>query len=243
MGANLHEHACAHVVGHVNVRTSNSTRAPSPGSGTRLSSRSLAPAPRPMSAGDRLREDEGRARGPGHPVSLRRLRLQLHARGVQMLDRPAVTLQPNVNRTRSRGWLTLQSADPAAPPFIQPNMLGVPGPETLVAGVKYGRACSRPAPSRPISSTSTSPGRRWTTRIWPNTCAGGIGGCFHPCGTCKMGWTRRRRCGRPRTGGRGRGTSGDRLVDHPADPERQHQRDQPRHRREGRGVRTRARIR
>jgi choline dehydrogenase len=62
-----------------------------------------------------------------------------------MLDRPAVTLQPNVNRTRGRGRVELRSGDFRDPPRIFPNMLSDPHDiETPVAAAKIGRAAHLP---------------------------------------------------------------------------------------------------
>lgn len=193
VGANLHEHACAHVVGHVNVRTSN------------MDAGALA---RLRHAAEFALFGSGAATYVSPAIAFVKTRAELEdpdiqfhfgvygynftPEGVQMLDRPAVTLQPNVNRTRSRGWLTLQSADPAAPPFIQPNMLGDPWDlETLVAGVKYGRRVFQTRAFAPYFVDEYKPGPAVDDADLAKHVRAAASGVFHPAAPARWGWTRR----------------------------------------------------
>jgi choline dehydrogenase len=190
VGANLQEHVCAHVVGLVNVRTSNLDVG-------KLSS--LKHAARFALFGS------GAATYVAPAIAFVKTRpeldypdVQFHfgvygyeftPEGVRMLDKPAITLQPNVNRSRSRGFLTLRSPDPLAPPLIYPNMLGDPHDlETLVKGVQYGRRLLRTKAFAPYFVGEYKPGDKFGSdaelRDHVRAAASGV---FHPCGTCKMG--------------------------------------------------------
>ena len=106
-----------------------------------------------------------------------------------MLDRPAITIQPNVNRSRSRGYVELRSPDPADPPLIQPNMLGDREDfETLMTGVKMARALLKTKAFSPYVLGEYKPGDEVANDaeledyVRSNTVP-----CFHASGTVKMG--------------------------------------------------------
>nr|WP_217895313.1 MULTISPECIES: GMC family oxidoreductase N-terminal domain-containing protein [unclassified Sphingomonas]AJW29568.1 Choline dehydrogenase [Sphingomonas sp. JE1] len=114
---------------------------------------------------------------------------ELTPEGPRMLERPGVTIQPNVNRTRSRGSVRLATSDPMAPPCIQPNMLGDPYDlATLTAGVRFSREIFRSKAFAPYYSGDHRPGPEVQSdadledyvrqRAVP---------CYHPAGTVKMG--------------------------------------------------------
>ncbi|CAM2188492.1 Oxygen-dependent choline dehydrogenase [Paraburkholderia sacchari] len=109
--------------------------------------------------------------------------------GIRMEKEAAVNLQPNVNNSRSRGNVTLRSADPFAPPKIQFNMLADPyDRETLIAGARIARSALQSKAFAPYVVGECKPGDdvqtddEWLAYIRENA-----GGSFHPCGTCKMG--------------------------------------------------------
>lgn len=190
VGANLQEHACAHVVGLVNIRTSNLDTG---GLG------SLYHAARFALFG------AGQATYVAPAVAFVKTRaeldypdIQFHfgvygydftPEGVRMLDRPAITLQPNVNRSRSRGHLEIRSADPDQPPAIHPNMLGDPHDlETLVEGVRYGQRVFKTKAFAPYLLGEYKPGPAvGSEEALVEHVRKAASGVFHPCGTCKMG--------------------------------------------------------
>jgi choline dehydrogenase len=99
------------------------------------------------------------------------------------------TIGPGVTRPRSRGTLTLRSADPAAPPRIDPNYLAAPEDlGTLVAGVRVCRAIAATKPLADLradgaADRSPEPSRRELeafVRARAET-------QFHPVGTCSVG--------------------------------------------------------
>lgn len=109
--------------------------------------------------------------------------------GPRMLDRPAITVQPNVNRSQSRGFVALRSADPAAPPVIQHNMLESRYDlETLMEGVRFGRKLLRTAAFAPFFEGEHAPGPQveddTALEAWVRANANP---CYHASGSVKMG--------------------------------------------------------
>lgn len=109
--------------------------------------------------------------------------------GIKMLDRPAVTLQPNVSNTRSRGHMELRSADPAAPPVIHANMLSDPQDvETLIAGIHIARRALATRAFAPYLIDEFKPGaevqRADELADYIRATSNHV---YHACGTCKMG--------------------------------------------------------
>lgn len=189
VGANLHEHACAHVVGHVNVRTSNMDTSGLArlrhGAQFALFGSGPATYVSPAIAFVKTRPDLD---DPDIQFHFGVYGYNFTPEGVQMLDRPAVTLQPNVNRSRSRGYLSLRSPDPGDAPIIQPNMLGDPWDlETLVAGVHYGRRVFQTRAFAPYFVNEYKPGPTVDGPALVEHVRTAASGVFHPCGTCKMG--------------------------------------------------------
>lgn len=190
VGRNLQEHACTHVVGLVNTRTANMDvgKVSSLRHVARFalfrSGQATYIAPAVAFVKTRPDLDE-----PDIQFHFGAYGYNFTPDGVQMLDKPAVTLQPNVNRTRSRGHLEIRSADPRDAPAIHPNMMGDPHDlETLVEGVRYGRRIFRTRAFAPHFLGEYKPG--------PDMSDGddlvahvrrSASGVFHPCGTCKMG--------------------------------------------------------
>lgn len=103
----------------------------------------------------------------------------------------AFCMTPNVARPRSEGVVRLRSADPAAPPLIDPRYFSDPGgydERVLVEGLRLARAiASRPALAAwaarevlpgPDCQSDEALGRY--ARHTSNT-------VYHPAGTCRMG--------------------------------------------------------
>lgn len=110
-------------------------------------------------------------------------------RGIEMQKEAAINLQPNVNVSRSRGWLELRSADPMDPPKIQLNLLSDPYDiQTLMAGARIARTALQSHAFAPYVVGEAKPGRdvqsddEWLSYMRENA-----SGSYHPCGTCKMG--------------------------------------------------------
>ncbi len=105
------------------------------------------------------------------------------------LDKPSVTLQANVNRSRSRGWLELRSASPSDPPGIFPSMLSDDyDVQTLIASAKLCTALLKTQElgkyvAGPITpATPPASDNEWERFVRANAAP-----VYHPVGTCKMG--------------------------------------------------------
>lgn len=107
----------------------------------------------------------------------------------QTPDRFGVSLDVCLVRPKSRGSLKLASANPLAPPIIDPNYLGDSGDlELLIRGIKRGREILQQKPLHKHGLTEIKPGATAKTdeaitehiRKTAST-------VYHPTGTCKMG--------------------------------------------------------
>lgn len=109
--------------------------------------------------------------------------------GIEMQKEAAINLQPNVNNSRSRGFLELRSADPNDQPKIQLNLLSDPYDiQTLMAGARIARAALNSRAFAPYVTGECKPGKDvQTDDEWIDYMRGNAAGSYHPCGTCKMG--------------------------------------------------------
>lgn len=113
---------------------------------------------------------------------------------------------------RSRGRLTLGSADPSARPVIDPTYLAHDADlDILVAGIRQARQLAACEPLAGIVEAETTPGPgacdEERLRAWVR---GTLGTAFHPAGTCAMGGDDRAVCD-PQL--QVRGITGLRVVD------------------------------
>lgn len=106
------------------------------------------------------------------------------------LDRePGMTCGGWLHRTESRGYVRARSADPFAPPLIQPNYLA----DELdwrgaLAALRLARRILRSAPLAPYYAGEKTPGEE--VRGDDELLAYGresCSACYHPMGTCRMG--------------------------------------------------------
>jgi choline dehydrogenase len=99
------------------------------------------------------------------------------------------TLMPGLIYPRSRGELRLRSADPTAPPVIDPRYFDDPADlDHLVAGVELAREIAATAPLAELLGAERFPGAAVKTR--DELRASVRASCntiFHPVGTCRMG--------------------------------------------------------
>jgi choline dehydrogenase len=109
--------------------------------------------------------------------------------GIEMQKEAAINLQPNINNSKSRGYLKLRSSDPHEPPKIQLNMLGdYRDVQTLMEGARIGRAALQTKAFAPYVIEEFKPGKDvQTDDEWASYIRGNASGSYHPCGTCKMG--------------------------------------------------------
>jgi len=92
-------------------------------------------------------------------------------------------------RPRSRGSVALQSADPAAPPIIDPNYLDDPYDVRMsIEGVKLMREVMQQPAWRKFVSREHLPGAETRTDADVEAYVRRMGRtCYHPVGACKMG--------------------------------------------------------
>jgi len=112
-----------------------------------------------------------------------------HAQDLGALMGYAYSLHVCVLRPKSRGTITLRSADALAPPVIQPDYCSDPADfEKLVAGFKQARAILAQPALAPHRLEELDPGPKVQgeeeIRAWIRANAETI---YHPVGTCKMG--------------------------------------------------------
>lgn len=100
-----------------------------------------------------------------------------------------VTLNACLLRPKARGSVRLASADPAAPPLIDPNYLGHPDDLRLsVAGLRYSREILEAQPLKDMIAGEILPGPGVTSdEGLADHCRRTVKTNYHPCGTCKMG--------------------------------------------------------
>jgi len=116
-----------------------------------------------------------------------------------LTENPAEAFQPQchgisyafyVNRPKSRGQITLASADPADAPIIDPSYLGDPADlPQFVAGLRRVREIFAAKPLGDILGRELGPGPEAQTdeALGAYVRERGSGTIFHPVGTCKMG--------------------------------------------------------
>ena len=108
---------------------------------------------------------------------------------MQMLDRPAVTLQPNINNSRSRGSVALRSSNPEDSLKIEMNLLSDPlDRETLINGLRMARKAFSTEAFRPYIEGELAPGKDVDSDYeWEAYIRETASHVYHSCGTCKMG--------------------------------------------------------
>lgn len=109
--------------------------------------------------------------------------------GVTKLENCGVTLNTAHMRPRSRGTVSLASADPAAAPLIDPNFWADPyDREMSIAGFRLGREIMRQDAFKGLVKTESLPGANLQTddEIVEH-CVRYSKTDYHPVGSCRMG--------------------------------------------------------
>ena len=126
---------------------------------------------------------------PDLQFHLTAMRLDNHGLNLPFLFGHGYSLHICELRPKSRGYISLNSADPAEPAHIQPNYLEAPEDmEKMVRAVKVGRAVLAQPAFDPYRGAEIFPGERVRSddeiRDFVRRKANTI---YHPVGTCKMG--------------------------------------------------------
>lgn len=110
-------------------------------------------------------------------------------KGIVSLDGAGVTLNSALMRPRSRGTVRLASADPGAPPLIDPNYWSDPYDlDMSLEGLRMAREILRQPALRPYLRREALPGPEITSReaLFDYACRLAKTD-HHPVGTCRMG--------------------------------------------------------
>lgn len=190
VGRNLQEHACMQVKAIVNVSTSNTenTLFGRARHALNYALNGAGPASYVLPALCFVKS-RPELEYPDLQIQFGPMGYDLTETGLRMLEEPAITLQPNVNRTQSRGYLTLRSTVPQEPPVIYPNMMGDKTDlHTLAAGGRISRSILHTKAFASFFVREHSPGPAVASdEEWNDYVRGAATACHHPCGTCKMG--------------------------------------------------------
>jgi choline dehydrogenase len=102
---------------------------------------------------------------------------------------PGFTMSVCQLRPQSRGSVRIRSADPLAPPAMQPNYLSTPDDrDTLIAGIRLARRLAATGALAPYVKSEYRPGPAVRSDDELLEFARNTGATiFHPSGTCKMG--------------------------------------------------------
>ncbi|WP_070157614.1 GMC family oxidoreductase [Sphingobium phenoxybenzoativorans] len=190
VGRNLQEHPNFAIKAYVSTRTHNVEmgRLSMLRNAIRFGLSGSGPASHIFSAVSFVRLREG-SEYPDIQFHFGAFGMQPSPSGPKMLERPAITIQPNVNRSRSRGYVELRSANPIDPPIIQHNMLESSYDfETLMDGVRVGRRLLRTRAFAPYFVEEHSPGPDISDDVALEAFVrANTSPCYHACGSAKMG--------------------------------------------------------
>ncbi|WP_262696490.1 GMC family oxidoreductase [Kordiimonas aquimaris] len=108
---------------------------------------------------------------------------------VEPIKQNSFTIQANVNRPQSRGFLKLADKSPASYPIIQPNMFDdTYDLNTLISGVKYMKSLIEGAVFNDVIDRISVPALKpITDSDWELFVRENAQTAYHPVGTCKMG--------------------------------------------------------
>lgn len=108
--------------------------------------------------------------------------------GFEKYDHDALTSAPVLITPKSRGRLTLRSADPRAKPRILTNSLSEPEDlAALIEGVRISREIMRQGPLSEVAGKELLPGNDMNDDDLEGDIRRRVDLLYHPVGTCRMG--------------------------------------------------------
>lgn len=191
VGANLHEHACITIQAEVSTTTLNVEKNPLKLAryGLEWLLNGAGPLTSVVFQALAFAKTDPALSHPDIQLHFSPLGFAKDGAKAVSLDRPSVTLQANVNRSRSRGRLELRSATPNDPPKIFPSMLSDDyDVETLIASAKTCAALlETKALGQYVTAMITPEAPPASEAEWERFIRANAAPVYHPVGTCKMG--------------------------------------------------------
>ncbi|MCC7462894.1 MAG: GMC family oxidoreductase N-terminal domain-containing protein [Gammaproteobacteria bacterium] len=191
VGANLQEHVGAHIILRVNSPTINSDARglAALGQGLAFLARRRGVLTSSMCHAQAFVKTSAAERIPDVQVSLTAFAFRINEIGrAELLKVPSVSITVSLARPKGRGRLTLRSADPAAPPRIQHQLLGGVGDlERLARGLTMARAILAQPPMARHILEELMPGPAVDAAALPDYLRRASIPLLHPVGTCRMG--------------------------------------------------------
>jgi choline dehydrogenase-like flavoprotein len=103
-------------------------------------------------------------------------------------QRPALTVMPTLIYPKSRGEVRLASADPSAPPIIDPKYLSDPrDTQFLLDGIQLLRDIMASRLLKDVVTGELHPGKNLTGAALARELPNRVHTVYHPVGTCRMG--------------------------------------------------------
>jgi choline dehydrogenase len=196
VGRNLADHIGAGVGVHVNVPTYNmqTSALDQVGAALRWLVTRRGPATTPLCQAVAFCRSTSQAERPDLQLMFSPLALGDVAQGagrqrIGFHSRPGVGIYVDLGRPRQRGRVSLRSADPAAPPQINYELLGDPDDvATLIRGCRIARQLFAAPTFRSIVVDERFPGAAVTSDAdWREALKTLVSVFHHPTGTCAMG--------------------------------------------------------
>ena len=122
---------------------------------------------------------------PGPDLQFHFILIGISGPDLQVADHHSFCIAPTLLTAKSRGIVTLASADPLAAPRIQPNYLSAREDlDAMVEGIQIARRIAATGAFDQFGCHEELPGPGADLEAYVRSM---IGTCYHPAGTCKMG--------------------------------------------------------